>query len=263
MREYQNDPPRLLASPRAAPRRWTVRRRITGAVSRSRLLQGPGQDGRTVLRCRVRAGSLSYGLDLAREAGELNNEGKNLVGLAIAAVRFQIPEASAVCQEAITRLYETRHWSLVWIAVDLVACWLAAASKVEVAAVVYGHFEVLHPVFGQTCEAPGSLAWARDRTPTSTSRPVDGPRGGDRAGRVHRIRARPTRPRGTMTSATPVRASGAAAVDRLSRRANSKAEPRASGVNQTLADGAELAHKAAGWVCWLVRSGVLPAWLLQ
>jgi predicted ATPase/class 3 adenylate cyclase len=87
------------------------------------------------------------GLELARKAGDLNNEGKNLVGTAIAAARFQTPEASAVCRAAITRLHDNRHWSLVWTAVDVVARWLAATGKVDEAAVVYGHLEAHHPIW--------------------------------------------------------------------------------------------------------------------
>jgi predicted ATPase len=87
------------------------------------------------------------GLALARKAGDLNNEGKNLVGVAIAATRFRTPDASAVCREAITRLYDTRHWSLAWIAIDVVARWLAAIGRLEEAAVIYGHLDLHQPVW--------------------------------------------------------------------------------------------------------------------
>ena len=87
------------------------------------------------------------GLDLARKAGDINNEGKNVLGLAIAAARFRTPEASAVCREALTRLYDTRHWPLFWIGVDVVARWLGSGGKLEDAAVLYGHLEVHHPVW--------------------------------------------------------------------------------------------------------------------
>jgi predicted ATPase len=87
------------------------------------------------------------GLDLARRVGDRNNEGKLLIGLSIAATRFRIPEASNVCREAITRLYDTRHWSLIWTGIDVVARWMAATGRLDEAAVVYGHLEVHHAIW--------------------------------------------------------------------------------------------------------------------
>jgi predicted ATPase len=87
------------------------------------------------------------GLDLARKTGDINNEGKNLIGVAIAATRFRTPDASIVCRETVTRLYDTRHWVHFWVAIDVVARWLAATGKLEEAAIIYGHLEVHHPVW--------------------------------------------------------------------------------------------------------------------
>lgn len=85
------------------------------------------------------------GLDLCRKACDINNEGKNLLGVVSAATRLQRTEAAKVSREALSRLHDNRHWSVLWPALDIVARWFAAIGNAEGAGVVYGHLDVHHP----------------------------------------------------------------------------------------------------------------------
>ena len=93
--------------------------------------------------------SYGKGLDLARTTGDINNENLMLWAAISAATWLQTAEAKDVCREALTRLYDTRYWLLVWRTVDSVAGWLAATGNLEAATVIYGHLDAHHPAHGE------------------------------------------------------------------------------------------------------------------
>jgi len=92
--------------------------------------------------------SLQSGLDLAGRVGDTNNEGKNLLGVIWATSALRSVEALGIGHEALLRLHDTRHWSLVWLAVEIVAGWSFTGNDADDVAVVYGHLVAHHPVRG-------------------------------------------------------------------------------------------------------------------
>jgi hypothetical protein len=88
------------------------------------------------------------GVVLARRFGDISTELANLLTLATAAVALRRPDARAICRDAIARGYEFRHWHVVWLVVETVAGFFAAAGEVHEAAVLYGHLEAHRPPFG-------------------------------------------------------------------------------------------------------------------
>ena len=93
--------------------------------------------------------SYGKGLDLARATGDINNENLMLWAAVSAATWLQTAEANDVCREALTRLYDTRYWLLVWRTVDSVAGWLTATGNIEAGAIIYGHLDAHHPAHGE------------------------------------------------------------------------------------------------------------------
>jgi hypothetical protein len=86
----------------------------------------------------------SEGLALARSAGDPGPEGNNLSTLAFAAVALRRSDAGEICRDAVTRLYDLRYWPTLWMLIETVAHFLAAAGSLEEAAVLYGHLEAQH-----------------------------------------------------------------------------------------------------------------------
>jgi hypothetical protein len=75
-------------------------------------------------------------------------------------------EAVTVGHQALVRLYDTRHWSRIWMAVEIVAGGLFLPSAVEVAARIYGHLDAHHPVWGGERAKRGrskALEWLRSQ----------------------------------------------------------------------------------------------------
>jgi hypothetical protein len=84
------------------------------------------------------------GLVLARTAGDVIAECRNLSGLARSATALDAPDARQICRDAITRLYETRFWNVLTLVFEVVAGSFAAAQQLEPAAILYGYLQ-LHP----------------------------------------------------------------------------------------------------------------------
>ena len=89
-----------------------------------------------------------HGLELARNVGDIHEEGKNALGVVWATTVLRTVEAAAIGHEALLRLVDNRHWSLIWIATEIVASHLFFESNIEAAALIYGHLEAHHPAWG-------------------------------------------------------------------------------------------------------------------
>lgn len=85
------------------------------------------------------------GIDLARRAGAELAECQNLQGLLDAELLLDSAAASAVCLEAVRRLYELRYWLYLGRVLDGAACVLARAGRTEEAAVLLGHLDRIGP----------------------------------------------------------------------------------------------------------------------
>jgi hypothetical protein len=66
----------------------------------------------------------------------------------MAAVALRHRDAKQICRDAITRLYDLRYWQVLWIVIETVAGFLAAAGHLHEAAVLYGHLDAHHPPWG-------------------------------------------------------------------------------------------------------------------
>ena len=88
-----------------------------------------------------------HGLDLARHAGDLHEEGKNALGVMWATTVLRTGEAAGIAYEALLRLYDNRHWSLIWTAIEIAAGGLLRSDP-EIAALIYGQLEAHHPTWG-------------------------------------------------------------------------------------------------------------------
>jgi hypothetical protein len=84
---------------------------------------------------------------LARTAGDLLAERANLSVLAMAAVALHRPDAGEICLDAIGRIYDLRLWQFVWLVIETVAGFFAAARLPE-AAVLYGYLEAHRSPWG-------------------------------------------------------------------------------------------------------------------
>jgi hypothetical protein len=105
----------------------------------ARLIAGPPHAGHDLVTSAI------DGLELSRAAGDVHDEGKNLVFVVTVATRFRHQDAGEMCRDALVRLYDTRYWSQVWAALEPIARWMIATGDVERAAVLYGHLEAHHP----------------------------------------------------------------------------------------------------------------------
>jgi hypothetical protein len=85
---------------------------------------------------------------LARTARDLFSEGNNLSALAFAAVALHRRDAGEICRDAITRLYDLRFWTVLWLLIETVAGHLAAAGRLQEAAALYGHLEAHRAPWG-------------------------------------------------------------------------------------------------------------------
>lgn len=84
-----------------------------------------------------------------------------------ATARIQTVEAVAIGHEGLLRLYDNRHWSHIWIAIETLAAGFFA-SNVEDAPLIYGQLEAHHPAWGGD---PGSNVAPR-RCGGSASNPM-------------------------------------------------------------------------------------------
>ena len=106
---------------------------------RQRMWVDDPPDGKGALAC------YRKGLELARNAGDIQNANLNLVGIVYATTELQLPEARQACSEAITCLYDARQWSALWLALSAIASWWKALGNLEEMAVICGHVKVHQP----------------------------------------------------------------------------------------------------------------------
>jgi predicted ATPase/class 3 adenylate cyclase len=88
------------------------------------------------------------GVLLARTVGDRLAESGNLSVLAMAAVALHRPDAGDICRDAITRIYDSRHWQLLWLVIETVAGFLSTVERLTETAVLYGHLEAHRPPWG-------------------------------------------------------------------------------------------------------------------
>ena len=136
-------------------------------------------------RHRDHAGALECfraGIELARSVGDVNNEGKNLAGATVAVTRLGIPGTTrTACRDALVRLYDTRHWPMLWVAVENIARWMVSTDDLEPAAVIYGHLTLNQPTWDA-----GSGARNRTRGIDLVRAAERGPEGMDRGAAMDR-----------------------------------------------------------------------------
>ena len=113
------------------------------------------------------------GLDIAHHSGDITSGNLNLVGIVYTETRLRTPTTADACNEAITRLYDTRHWSGFWLALGAVTAWWVAIGNPERGRCYPRSHRRLPPSLERRRPAP---ARASGSAPTSGRFPADGPR---------------------------------------------------------------------------------------
>jgi hypothetical protein len=85
---------------------------------------------------------------LARTAQDPFAECNSLSLSAMGAVALRRPDAGEICRDAIIRLYDLRFWQVLWLVIETVARFFAAAGHLHEAAVLYGQLEAHRPPWG-------------------------------------------------------------------------------------------------------------------
>jgi hypothetical protein len=86
---------------------------------------------------------------LARSVGDVHAEMGGLIVMTYDALISDSADAASTARAGLTRCFEMREWNAIWLIANAATEWLVGAGHLEAAAVILGHLEAHHPVWGQ------------------------------------------------------------------------------------------------------------------